>query len=309
MVAAMAPIFTGRDRRQSVLFLACTRLSSTNVRLLAAFQKTGVAAEWLPPEAAESRVCYRDTVLARIDVLQTLDGVEPQIWELQRLEDVGIRLLNPTAALLSSHDKLATALLLHRAGIPHPATAHVDLGGNRASLDPPIVVKPRFGSWGRDVHLCRTRAQLSRRLQSLRNRRWFQRHGALLQEFVPPAGRDLRLIVAGHHVVGAVERIAAPGEWRTNVARGARRQPVIPPLEACDLAVRAAAAVGGDLVGVDLLPRPDGRYVLLEVNGAVEFTDHYSLGGRNVFAEGARVVTHALQAPQLALVGGERLER
>jgi glutathione synthase/RimK-type ligase-like ATP-grasp enzyme len=84
-------------------------------------------------------------------VLHTLDGVEPQIWELQRLEDVGIRLLNPTAALLSSHDKLATALLLHRAGIPHPATAHVDLGGNRASLDPPIVVKPRFGSWGRDV--------------------------------------------------------------------------------------------------------------------------------------------------------------
>lgn len=305
----MPPLFTGWGGRRSVLFLACAPLSPTNVRLLAALQRTGVAAEWLPPEAAKSRVDYRDTVLARIDVLDTLDGVEPQIWELQRLEDVGIRLLNPTAALLSSHDKLATALLLHRAGLPHPATAHVDLAGDRASLDPPIVVKPRFGSWGRDVHLCRTRAQLSRRLRSLHNRRWFHRHGALLQEFVPPAGRDLRLIVAGHHVVGAAERIAAPGEWRTNVARGARRQPVTPPLEACDLAVRAAAAVGGDLVGVDLLPRPDGRYVVLEVNGAVDFTDEYSFGGRNVFAEGARVVTHALQAPQLALADAERLQR
>jgi glutathione synthase/RimK-type ligase-like ATP-grasp enzyme len=134
-----------------------------------------------------------------------------------------------------------------------------------------------------------------RRLRSLRKRPWFHRHGVLLQKFVPPADRDLRLIVAGQHVVGAVERIAAPGEWRTNIALGARRQPVSLPPEACDLAVRAAVAVEGDLVGVDLLRRPDGRHVVLEINGAVDFTDECSLDGRNVFAEAARQLAQASQ--------------
>lgn len=60
--------------------------------------------------------------------------------------------------------------------------------------------------------------------------------------------------------------------------------------EACVLATYAAAAVAGDLVGVDLLPLPNGGYVVLEVNGAVEFTPDYSLAGRDVFEEVARAI-------------------
>ena len=56
------------------------------------------------------------------------------------------------------------------------------------------------------------------------------------------------------------------------------------------LAVYAASAVAADLVGVDLLPLPNGDYVVLEVNGAVEFTTDYSLGGRDVFEEVASAV-------------------
>jgi glutathione synthase/RimK-type ligase-like ATP-grasp enzyme len=79
-------------------------------------------------------------------------------------------------------------------------------------------------------------------------------------------------------VVGAVSRHAAPGEWRTNIALGGRRVPAAPAREARELAVAAAEAVGGDLVGVDLLPCGDGGWTVLEVNGAADFTAAYSLG-------------------------------
>ena len=98
------------------------------------------------------------------------------------------------------------------------------------------------------------------------------------------------MIVAGGQVVGAIERVAAAGEWRTNIALGGWRRRVEPTAEACVLATYAAAAVGGDLVGVDLIPHADGHYVILEVNGAVEFTRDYSLDGQDVFDQVASIV-------------------
>jgi hypothetical protein len=121
-------------------------------------------------------------------------------------------------------------------------------------------------------------------MSGLRGRPWFQKHGALVQEFVPSAGADVRVVVSGGVVVGAVARVAAPGEWRTNVALGGRRKRLEPDDAAASLALAAVAAVGGDLMGVDLLPTSDG-YVVLEVNGCVDFTRDYSLGAGDVFRE------------------------
>jgi hypothetical protein len=73
----------------------------------------------------------------------------------------------------------------------------------------------------------------------------------------------------------------------------------MPTPEACVLATYAAAAVAGDLVGVDLLPLPNGDHVVLEVNGAVEFTTDYSLAKRDVFEEVAKAV--ALDATAIDL--------
>jgi RimK family alpha-L-glutamate ligase len=174
---------------------------------------------------------------------------------------------------------------------------HITAPSSHVPFEPPVVVKPRFGSWGRDVVLCADPAALRRHLARIAHRRWFKSHGALVQELVPPQHEDLRLVVAGGTVVGAVRRVAAPGEWRTNVALGATRHQTTPPPEACELALAAARAIDGDLVGVDLLPTPDGGHIVIELNGAVEFNEQYSLDGGDVFERTLAAVLPA-EAPE-----------
>jgi [lysine-biosynthesis-protein LysW]--L-2-aminoadipate ligase len=250
----------------------------TNVALVAA-ARPDLRAQILSPREAASELADGDVALARIDVAEGLDGIEAGLWELAHLPVAGVRLLNPTEALVAAHDKLATSRILEERRLPHPRTVHVTSPVDPVSINPPVVVKPRFGSWGRDVVLCPDRDALSATLLEVVGRPWFTSHGALVQELIPPPGHDLRIVVAGGMVVGAVRRVAAPGEWRTNVALGATREPTVPPPAACALALAAAAAIEADLVGVDLMPTPDGRHVVIELNGAVEFTKEYSLDG------------------------------
>jgi RimK family alpha-L-glutamate ligase len=282
-------IFQAR-RPDPRFLLGAARLTETNGALLAALDALGVNVEIVDPQSLEERVRAGDTVLGRLDVLPSLDGVEPGLWELERLERRGLRVLNRASALLASHDKLMTALRLGRVGLAHPRTWHVDDGMPPPALEPPVVVKPRFGSWGVDVVLCETRRELRSCLRRLSGRGWFRRQGALVQEFVPASGADLRLVVVRGLVVGAIERVAARGEWRTNVALGGARRSTVADPAARLLALGAAAAVGGDLVGVDIVRDPLGRLVVLEVNGAVDFTREYSHPGEDVFAEVARAL-------------------
>jgi [lysine-biosynthesis-protein LysW]--L-2-aminoadipate ligase len=243
-----------------------------------------------------------DVALGRIDVMQTLEGVEPGMSQLRRARARGVRVLNDAGTLLASHDKLMTAIRLAAAGVPHPRTAHVDGSSVLPKLTPPYVVKPRFGSWGRDVYRCEDSLQLAACLASLAGRPWFERQGVLVQELVPPRGYDLRVIVAAGVVAGAIERVSADGEWRTNIALGGWRRPTDPPAEARLLAVDAAAALDADLVGVDLLPDGHGGWTVLEINGAVDFTSEYSLDGGDVFIEVAHALApaHLLETAALA---------
>jgi len=256
----------------------------------------GFEAVVLQPEEALGRLEPGDVALGRLDVLPSLDGVEPGLGVLGQLETRGVRVLNPPSVLLAAHDKLLTARALAGAGIPHPVTRFVARKSSPLGLDPPLVVKPRFGSWGRDVALCRDGPELERTLARLAGRAWFRSQGALVQEFVPTLGYDLRLIVAGSEVVGAVERVPASGEWRSNVALGGRRRPVDPPEHARQLALAAAGVLDADLVGVDMLPTLDGGLVVLELNAAVDFTGEYSLG-RDVFADAIAALTARLYTP------------
>ena len=231
----------------------------------------------LSPAQALARLSPGDVALGRLDVLASLDGVEPGLWALERLAASGVTVLNGRQTLLAAHDKLATAQALFAAGVPHPRTSHVAPWLPLPELEPPLVFKPRFGSWGQDVIRCDDEAAIERTLAYLETRAWYAATGALAQKLVSPRGYDLRLVIAGGRVVGAVKRVAAAGEWRTNVALGARREPMQPPADACEIAVAAAAAIDGALVGVDLLPADVGTWVVLELNGAVDFNSAYSL--------------------------------
>lgn len=253
--------------------------------IAAEWRSRGLDAALVSPPDAPDRLRSGDVALVRLDVLPTLDGCEPGLEVCDALVSRGVRLLNGAVGLLAAHDKLQTAVALERAGIPHPATRHVTDRQELAVLEPPLVLKPRFGSWGLDVRLCRTRAELAATAAVLPERQWFRSTGVLVQEVVPLVTRDLRVLVAGGRAVGASARSPAPGEWRTNTSLGGRLEPVDPPDEALRLAVAAIAAIGIDLAGVDLLPAPDGGWIVLEVNGAADFDERYSLPGRDVYAD------------------------
>jgi RimK family alpha-L-glutamate ligase len=269
------------------------RRSATNEAL----RTTSPAWDVLSPGAAVDSLLPGDVALGRLDVLPSLDGVDDGLWALGALAAGGVRVLNGPAALLAAHDKLLTARVLRRAGLPHPRTRLVRGAAEHVARFP-VVVKPRFGSWGRHVVRCDDRRELGAALARVAAEPWFRAHGALVQELVPPAGYDLRLVVAGGRVVGAIRRVAAPGEWRTNVALGARRRPVQPPEAAVTLAVGAAAAAGIDLVGVDLLPDEAG-WTVLELNGAVDFTAEYAVGA-DVFAAASASLAAGAAAPAAA---------
>jgi RimK family alpha-L-glutamate ligase len=258
------------------LVLVAGRRTATNVALLDAAPH-GIDARILTPEEAAVGLGPGDTAVGRIDVAESFDGVADGLWALGALAARGVRVLNRAGALLAAHDKLLTARVLERAGLPHPRTRVTYPDAPPPPWSGPVVVKPRFGSWGRDVVACRDEVAYRRHLHELEQVHWFRRHGALVQELVEPVGRDLRVVVAGGAPVGAVARVAAPGEWRTNVSLGGRRVAARPPAIALALAVWAAAAAGTDLVGVDLLPDGGGGWTVLELNGAVDFSSEYRL--------------------------------
>ena len=267
------------------MHLVAHRETATNRRLAEAFERIGLPCAITPPSALRA-ASRGDVVLTRLDVIRTLDGIEPGLDEVAAAAARGVRVLNPPAAIVAGHDKLVTARCLRQARVAHPWTTHV-FGETPPLVPLPLVLKPRFGSWGEGVHRCTTRAESEHRFRELGARGWALRQGILVQELVETTSSDLRVVVAGGRIVGATERVAAPGEWRTNVALGGMRRTARITAEAGAIALAAAAAVGADLVGVDLLSRRGGGWTVIEVNAAVDFTAAYALGGRDPFIAAA----------------------
>jgi RimK family alpha-L-glutamate ligase len=177
-----------------------------------------------------------------------------------------VRVVNSPRAIERSVDKFYTTTLLHDAGLLVPTTVvceRVDDAMAAVLAMGDVVIKPIFGSLGHGmVRVCdpETALRVVRALDQIKSVFY-------VQQAIDHAGRDLRVFVVGGRVLGAIERRAPAGEWRTNVAIGGSAIAVDVSPEIERVAIAAAAAVGADYAGVDVLPALDGSLFVLEVNG------------------------------------------
>lgn len=185
----------------------------------------------------------------------------------------GVPVVNRGAVVETCGDKVLTNLALNKAGIPTPrATVALTPGTALAALDElgyPVVLKPVTGSWGRLLAKVNDREAAEAILEH-KEILGSPIHSVIyIQEYIDKPGRDLRVNVIGGRVINAIYRFSE--HWITNTARGAVAEPCELTPELVDLSLRAAEAVGGGVLAVDLLERPDGSYVVTEINHTMEF--------------------------------------
>jgi RimK family alpha-L-glutamate ligase len=207
-----------------------------------------------------------DAVLARIIPGGSLEQIIYRVDALHWIEERGVLVLNSPRTIERCVDKFYTTALLHDAGLPTPETVVCEqpdeaLAAVRVMGE--CVIKPIFGSLGHGMVRVNEPEVARRIVRSLEQTRTV----FYVQRAIDHGGRDIRVFVVGGAAIGAIERRAPDGEWRTNVAIGGSATPFELPDEWAQLAVRAANVVGADYAGVDLLPSRDGRIFVLEVNG------------------------------------------
>jgi RimK family alpha-L-glutamate ligase len=207
-----------------------------------------------------------DAVLARIIPGGSLEQVIFRVDGLHWLEERGLLVVNSPRAIERCVDKFYTSALLLDAGLPVPETVvcqRTDEAMDAVRALGDVVIKPIFGSLGQGMVRTDSADVALRVVRTLDQ----VRAVFYVQRAVDHGGRDVRVLVVGGRVLGAIERQAPAGEWRTNVALGGTARAYDLPEPWAQLALRAAAAVGADYAGVDLLPSRDGRVFVLEVNG------------------------------------------
>ncbi|MFN4251168.1 lysine biosynthesis protein LysX [Deinococcus sp.] len=205
------------------------------------------------------------------------------------LEGFGVKVINPAHVIELCGDKLATNAALHAHGLPTPRTG-VAFDGDAAlqlieEMGYPVVLKPTVGSWGRMVSRLNDRAAAEAVIEH-KEVLGGPQHGIFyVQELINKPGRDIRAFVVGGECIGAIYRTSE--HWITNTARGARASncPVTP--EMADLAVRAAAAVHGQIVAIDLVEDPAaqnewGGLKIIEINHTMEFKNSVATTGVNI---------------------------
>ncbi len=214
------------------------------------------------------------------------------LYALAVFETYGIPTVNTFEVADVCGNKLLTTMRLIRDGIPSPRTRLAFTPESALAaveeLSYPAVLKPLVGSWGRLISKVNDRDAAESILEHKDVLGTYMHSIYYLQEYVRKPGRDIRAFVVGDETIAAIYR--ASEHWITNTARGgvATNCPVTPELN--DLCVRAARAVGGGVVAVDVLESSAGLLVN-EVNYTMEFRNSIETTGVDI---PARVVDHVL---------------
>ncbi|MFL5625360.1 MAG: lysine biosynthesis protein LysX [Ktedonobacteraceae bacterium] len=203
---------------------------------------------------------------------------------LHVLEHWGVRVFNPAAVTVTCNDKLLTTLALLRAGIPTPRTLlafdpQVTIRAMEM-LGYPVVLKPTTGSWGRLLARINDRDAAEAILEHQETLGSYQHHIHYVQEHITKPQRDIRAFVIGERTICAIYRTSE--HWVTNTARGALASncPVTPELDS--LCVRAAQAVGGGILAIDILEDPQRGLLVNEINATMEFRNSIAPTGVDI---------------------------
>ena len=203
---------------------------------------------------------------------------------LHVLESWGVQVYNTATVTAMCNDKLLTTLALLRAGIPTPRTLlafdpQVTIQGIEM-LGYPVVLKPLAGSWGRLLARINDRDAAEAVLEHQETLGSYQHHVHYVQEHIAKPQRDIRAFVVGDRTICAIYRTSE--HWVTNTARGAiaTNCPITPELD--DLCIRAAQAVGGGILAIDVLEDPQRGFLVNEINATMEFRNSIAPTGVSI---------------------------
>lgn len=215
------------------------------------------------------------------------------MYALAILNRWGVRTVNSyhTAQLCS--DKLLTSLALAEADVPQP-DVRVAFDTDSAldaieEIQYPAVLKPVTGSWGRLLARVNDRDSAEAIIEHRQTLGNYTHHTYYIQEYVDKPQRDIRAFVVGGQTICAIYRTSP--HWVTNTAKGGSASNCPVTAELNDICVRAAEAVGGGIVAIDLLEAPDGSLLVNEINHTMEFRNSSAPTEVDIAAE---VVRYAL---------------
>ncbi len=206
-----------------------------------------------------------DAVIPRIGASVTFYGTAV----LRQFEMMGVYPLNESVAITRSRDKLRSLQLLARKGIGLPVTGFAHSPDDVQDMlkmvgGAPAVIKLLEGTQGIGVVLAETEKAAESVIEAFMG----LKANILIQEFIAEAGgADIRCLVVGGRVVAAMRRQSKEGEFRSNLHRGGTASLIKLTPEERSTAVRAAAIMGLNVCGVDILRSNHGP-VVMEVNSS-----------------------------------------
>jgi [lysine-biosynthesis-protein LysW]---L-2-aminoadipate ligase len=217
-------------------------------------------------------------------VLERSVSYKNGLYATQVLNAWGIPTINMAHVAVTCGDKLATSAALTSAGVPQPKVWLAFTPESALelieSIGYPVVLKPVIGSWGRLLAKINDREAAEAILEHKETLGSYQHSVFYIQEYIPKPGRDIRSFVIGDQTVCAIYRHSL--HWITNTARGGKAEvcPVTPEIH--EISLRAAQAVGGGVLAIDLLEDPDRGYLVNEVNHTMEFHSTVPLTGVDI---------------------------
>jgi len=220
------------------------------------------------------------------------------LYALAVLDTWGVPTVNRYEVAEICGNKLLTTMRLIRDSVPSPRTRVAFTPESALTaieeLGYPVVLKPLIGSWGRLISKVNDREAAEAIVEHKDVLGSYLHSIYYVQEYVPKPGRDIRAFVVGDEAICAIYRYS--DHWITNTARGGRAEncPVTPQLG--ELCVRAARAVGGGVVAIDVLEGPEGLLVN-EVNYTMEFRNSIDTTGVNI---PAKIVDYVLEVARAA---------